>query len=395
MILLTVMLMDILTGMEFDLFVPAFPQLTNYFHATPFGIELSLSVNFIGYCIGLFIAGELADCYGRKFIILSGLMIFILGSIVCLMTNSYNIFLCGRFLQGFGIAAPSILSFLIIADLYTIKKQQFLMAMLNASLNTAAALAPVIGSYITLYFHWQGNFITLLSLGIIVFLMTLFFVPHVKLSALEMKTIVQGYVEIFRSKTLLLLMIYFTLTFVPYWIFVGISPLLYMKDLGVSLKHFGYYQGSLALVFAFGSLLFGFIIHRFNHKKLLSIANQIFILSLLAILYVSIWNGHNALFITIAFILFVIGQIIPGNILYPLYLNLMPDAKGRLTALIQGGRLIFASIGLQVAGLFYDGSFRNIGFIVSSVILMGIFVMVYIIRQWNLINDAKAASINQ
>ncbi len=391
MILLTVMLMDILTGMEFDLFVPSFPELTNYFHVTPFEIELSLSINFVGYCISLFIAGELADRHGRKFIILSGLMIFIFGSIICLMANSYNIFLLGRFLQGFGIAAPSILSFLIIADLYTVKKQQFLMAMLNASLNTAAALAPVVGSYITHYFHWEGNFITLLSLGVIVFLMTLLFVPHVKITALKMKTIVQGYSEIFKSRTLCLLMIYFTLTFVPYWIFVGISPLLYMKDLGVSLTHFGYYQGSLALVFALGSLFFGFIIHRFNHEKLLSVANQIFILSLIAILYVAFWNSHNALFITFAFILFVIGQIIPGNILYPLYLNLMPDAKGRLTALIQGGRLIFASIGLQLAGFFYDGSFHSIGIIVGSIILMGIIVMIYVIKQWNLINRVKSA----
>jgi hypothetical protein len=65
--------------------------------------------------------------------------------------------------------------------------------------------------------------------------------------------------------------------------------------------------------------------------------------------------GHNPLIITLAFLPFVIGQIIPSNILYPLYLNLMPEEKGRLTALIQGGRLIFASIGLQIARYFYDG----------------------------------------
>jgi DHA1 family bicyclomycin/chloramphenicol resistance-like MFS transporter len=314
---------------------------------------------------------------------LLGLIIFIIGSIICLTTDFYYIFLSGRFLQGLGIAAPSILSFLIIADLYNVKKQQFLMTMLNASLNTGAAFAPVIGSFITKYFHWKGNFITLLSLGCVVLLMALLFVPYIKFQPLKNKSLLQGYSEIFKSKTLILLMIYFMLMFIPYWIFVGISPLLYMKDLGVSLNHFGYYQGSLALVFAFGSLIFGSIIHRFNHKELLSFANQIFILSLIAILYVTFWNSHNALFITLAFIPFVIGQIIPSNILYPLYLNLMPGAKGRLTALIQGGRLVFASIGLQIAGFFYDGSFHNIGMIVSSVVLMGIIVMCYVIKHLN------------
>ncbi len=389
MLLFTVILMDILTGMEFDLFVPSFPELKNFFQISPFWLELSLSVNFIGYCISLFITGELADRFGRKPIIVTGLAIFIVGSIFCLTTHSYYLFLLGRFLQGLGIAAPAILSFLIIADLYTVKKQQFLMAMLNASLNTAAAFAPVIGSYITHYFHWEGNFITLLALGSLVFLMTLAFVPHVKLPVVQTKSLLQGYTEIFKSKSLILLMIYFTLMFVPYWVFVGISPLLYMKDLHVSLQHFGYYQGSLALVFALGSLLFGFLIHRFDHKKLLSFSNQIFILSLIGILYVTFWNGHNALLITLAFIPFVIGQVIPGNILYPLYLNLMPEAKGRLTALIQGGRLVFASIGLQIAGYFYDGTFYNVGIIVSTFVFFGILMMIYVLRQWNFINNAK------
>ena len=386
MLLLTVILMDILTGMEFDLFVPSFPELQNYFHVSPFGVELSLSVNFIGYCISLFIAGELADRYGRKPIILIGLLCFIVGSIFCLTAHAYYIFLGGRFLQGLGIAAPAILSFLIIADLYTIKKQQFLMTMLNASLNTAAAFAPVMGSYITKYFHWEGNFITLLGLGCMIFFMTLFFVSHVKLPFLKKQSLLKNYVGILKNKTIILLIIYFILTFIPYWIFVGISPLLYLKSLGVSLAHFGYYQGSLALVFAFGSLVFGWFIHRYNHKKLLLVANIILIFSLISLLYVTFLQNHNPLWITLAFIPFVIGQIIPGNLIYPLYLNLMPESKGRLTALIQGGRLIFASIGLQIAGYFYDGSFHTIGLMVSGVVFMGIAVMFYVIRQWEAIN---------
>ncbi len=173
------------------------------------------------------------------------------------------------------------------------------------------------------------------------------------------------------------------LMFVPYWIFVGISPLLYMKGLGVSLSHFGYYQGSLALTFAVGSLLFGLIINRYDQRKLLSVANKIFILSFMTIMFVTFWNGSNPLLITLAFLPFVIGQIIPSNILYPLYLNLMPEAKGRLTALIQGGRLIFASIGLQIAGYFYNGSFHNIGIIVGSFVAAGTITMLFVLKQWS------------
>src|SRR5476651_7636 len=118
MILVTIIFMDLLTGMEFDLFVPSFPELQSHFNLTPFWVEALLSVNFIGYCLSLFFVGGLADRYGRKPIILLGLVIFILGSVLCLYPSSYYFLIAGRFIQGVGIAAPAILSFLIIADSY-------------------------------------------------------------------------------------------------------------------------------------------------------------------------------------------------------------------------------------------------------------------------------------
>lgn len=148
MLLVSVILMDLLAGMEFDLFVPSFPQLQTQFHLSPVLVESLLSVNFLGFCISLFFVGGLADNFGRKPVILTGLIGFILGSISCLWAPSYPFLLFGRFLQGIGIAAPAILSFLIIADTYSLKKQQFWMAMLNGVKNTAVAIAPVIGSYI-------------------------------------------------------------------------------------------------------------------------------------------------------------------------------------------------------------------------------------------------------
>lgn len=165
------------------------------------------------------------------------------------------------------------------------------------------------------------------------------------------------------------------------------SPLLYIKDLHVSLTHFGYYQGSLALIFALGSLVFGFTLNRYDQQKMLVVANKIFFLSFICIVLVTLAASSNPLLITLAFIPFIIGQIIPVNILYPLYLNLMPTAKGRLTAIIQGGRLIFASLGLQIAGYFYQGSFHNIGIIVASVVLTGTIVMLFVIKQWDMINQ--------
>lgn len=377
--------MDLLTGMEFDLFVPSFPELQHQFSLTPFWVEALLSINFLGYCLSLFFVGGLADRYGRKPILLFGLMLFIIGSLLCLWAPFYSILLIGRFFHGVGIAAPAILSFLIIADAYPLKQQQVFMAMMNGVMNMAVAASPVLGSYITLHFHWEGNFITLLSLALVTLLMTIIFIPVQSQSSSKEDTTIFDYLPLFKSKSLRLLMAHIIFMIIPYWIFVGMSPLLYMKALGVSLAHFGYYQGVLALLFAVGSIIFGFIIHRFDRKKILFLTNQIFILSLLSMAWVTWINSAYPLLITLAFIPFVIGQIIPSTILYPLCLNFMPKAKGRVSAVIGGSRLILCALSLQLAGFVYQGSFQSIGMIILPFILLSVISLFQVINNKEII----------
>lgn len=386
MILTTVIFMDLLAGMELDLFVPSFPELQYDFDLAPFWVEALLSVNFIGYCISLFFVGSLADRFGRKPVILLGLTIFIIGSLFCLWAKTYSFLLIGRFLQGVGVAAPAILSFLIIADSYPLKKQQFLMAMLNASMNASIAIAPILGSYVTLYFHWQGNFFMLLSLGIAVLGMTALFIPSYKLPKHKETLSLRAYLPIFQSRHLMLLITFIVLVFEPYWIFVGMSPILYMEDLNVPLSHFGFYQGALAFVFALGSLFSGFILHRFEHKKLLIISKGLTIFGLISILFVTFFNSTNPMLITVAFIPFIISQIIPNNILLPLCLNFKPKAKGRVSAVVQALRLIFSALSLQIAGYFYDGSFQKIGILLSGFIFFGIIALFFVINNTKLMN---------
>jgi DHA1 family bicyclomycin/chloramphenicol resistance-like MFS transporter len=387
--IIAVIFMDLLAGMEFDLFVPGFSQLQADFHLSAFWVEALISINFIGYCLSLFVVGKLSDRYGRKSIILAGLLTFIIGSIFCVISHFYGFLLLGRFLQGVGIAAPAILSFLIIADNYPLEKQQFWLSMLNGSLNFGAGLAPVIGSFITLYFHWQGNFIALLTLGVFAFVMSIIFVPQYSLSNNPSVKENTGYKILFQSRPLLLTITALIIMTIPYWVFVGISPLLYIKDLHVSFQTFGLYQGILAFTFAIGSILFGLIIHRYSQKKWLSIGLFILVIGLIFMGWITISKSASPIMITLAMLIFVIGQIIPGNILYPVCLNLMPEAKAKISAVTQMGRLIFSALSLEIVGHFYEGTFENAGMII------GLFILLTIITQFCVLRDKNIISYTQ
>jgi DHA1 family bicyclomycin/chloramphenicol resistance-like MFS transporter len=179
---------------------------------------------------------------------------------------------------------------------------------------------------------------------------------------------------------MMLLILHIAFIFVPYWIFVGMSPLLYMEDLGVSLSHFGYYQGALALCFALGSVGYGLLIKKFDKKKMLQLSNFIFLLSFILVGLIAFFNTTQPLVITLVLLLFVIGQIVPSTLIYPLCLNYMPQAKGRVSGLIAGSSLVLQSIGLQIAGLYYIGSFRNIGVIIGGFILLVVTSLYFVLN---------------
>ena len=389
MMLATVILMDILSGVEFDLFVPSFPELQKQFGLSPFWVEALLSVNFVGYCLGLLFVGSLADCYGRKPVILMGLLTFVIGSALCLGGDSYLMILTGRFFQGIGVAAPAILSFLLIADAYSLKKQQAVLAMLMAVSNISIAVAPVVGSYVTLHFHWQGNFMTLFFLGVISLAMAALFVPNHKLPEPKKISLLRGYLAVFQSKPLMLLIVNIIFIIVPYWVVVGISPLLYLDELGVSLAHFGYYQGTLAFVFAIGCVIYGCVIEKYDQKKMLWLSNGLFVLGVISVGVVTFLDGRYPLLITLALLPFIIGQIIPGTLLYPASLHFIPEAKGRVTAIIHGGRLMLSAVGLQLVGYFYAGSFQNVGIILLIFMIGAVITLFCVLRHATLMRFDK------
>ncbi len=167
MLFIAVAFIEFLAGMEVDIFIPSYPELQQQFCLSPAKVQLCLSLNFITYCIGSLYAGPLGDRYGLRRVILSGLVIFIIGSVACCFAADFSYILLGRILQGFGMAAPACLGYVVIAERYPIEKQAAMFGTLNGCITVAMAFAPVIGSYVAIYAGWRGNFAVLLLLALV------------------------------------------------------------------------------------------------------------------------------------------------------------------------------------------------------------------------------------
>ncbi len=185
-----------------------------------------------------------------------------------MMAPNFPVLLVGRLLQGVGIVGPATLGYFVIMDECPVEKHTSLLGILNGMVTFGMAFAPVLGSYVTLYFGWRSNFIVLLGLGVLVFGASFLAIPKRPTNP-SISLSPKVYAPLLKSSKIWFFMGALCFFSVPYWVFIGISPLLYMENLGVSLKEFGYYQGSIALTFGLISFTRGLLIKWFGKKSVL------------------------------------------------------------------------------------------------------------------------------
>lgn len=389
-LLFTVLLIGILGGAEVDIFVPSFPDLQKTFDLTPFMVELTLGLNLTAHCFTSLIVGNLGDRYGRRPIILLGLIIFLIGSLFCVFAGAYWQLLMGRILQGIGVSGPVVLSYVVIADLYSTEKQQQIMGSLNGIIGLAMACAPVIGSYVNYYYSWQGNFAVLLILSILCLGVGIVFLPKGQRNR-DVSMSLREYVPILKTRTTFYYMATLILVLQGFWVFVGMSPIFYMEDLGVSLTDFGYYQGALAGSFSLISLNARYLLNRFGQKKCFSFCVGLLGLFMVVMPILMVFNVRNPLLITGVMLLQSVGLIFPITILWPLMLQTIPGAISRISAVAVGARLIFTAFSIQLASYFYDGTIRSLGAVMWIFTALAFFMGYRLFKTEQVFKDSSQA----
>jgi DHA1 family bicyclomycin/chloramphenicol resistance-like MFS transporter len=378
MIFFTITFLIFVSAAEIDICVPSFPQISDQFSLTPFATELLLGTNLLFHCLTSLIAGNIGDKYGKKRTINAGLVIFVIGSYLCFIAKSYNLLLIARAIQGIGVAMPMVLGPLFIMDHYPKDQQQKMMAMLNGFCTLGICAAPTIGSYITIYFGWRFVFLLLAIFGILSLIIFSLVIKADDKNHKGVEISLAEYLPVFKSKIALIYLVCLCSAIGGYYTFVAIAPLIYVKSFGVPLRDFGFYQGTLTLTFGIFSIFSGKIIKMIG-KKIAFSSSMILIIScnLFLILFV-IFNVKSAFYITAAILLMSIGWVYPINLLYVITLDILEDASGRLSAMVNIFKWLFSIAGFQMASYFYSDDFRSTGLTMLGIDLLSIGLIFYL-----------------
>ncbi|MEO8363925.1 MAG: DHA2 family efflux MFS transporter permease subunit [Ilumatobacteraceae bacterium] len=121
----------------------------------------------IAYAAGLLTAGRLADAFGRKRAFLSGLTIFMIGSLLCALAPSALLLVCARIIQALGGAILTPASLALVLPEFPVERRSAAIGIWGAVGGVSAASGPTLGGYLVDNFGWHSVFLVNVPLCII------------------------------------------------------------------------------------------------------------------------------------------------------------------------------------------------------------------------------------
>jgi MFS family permease len=112
------------------------------------------------------IYGKLADLYGRKPVLIGGIVIFLIGSLFCGFAATMPALILFRFIQGLGAGSMQSVSMTIFGDLYTPRERTRIQGQLAAVWALSALIGPLAGAFIVEQLSWPWVFWINIPIGI-------------------------------------------------------------------------------------------------------------------------------------------------------------------------------------------------------------------------------------
>lgn len=148
-----------LVALSIDAMLPALDVIGAQLNSqSPQETYLIVSIFFTGMAFGQMFFGPFADARGRRLTILVGLILFLIGTLVCYFSNSMEVLLAGRLIQAFGVSGPRIASMALVRDLYVGNAMARVMSFTTVFFILVPMVAPLVGQAVMIHFGWRHIF---------------------------------------------------------------------------------------------------------------------------------------------------------------------------------------------------------------------------------------------
>ncbi|MBK5209933.1 MAG: multidrug effflux MFS transporter [Flavobacteriaceae bacterium] len=130
--------------------------------------QLLITMIFLGLGLGPLFFGPISDSLGRKPIVYIGFGLFIIASFICVHSESLEMMIAGRILQGIGLSAPRTISIAMVRDTYSGDYMARIMSFITVVFIFVPIIAPAMGKFVLDHYNWQAIFYIQLIFSLLV-----------------------------------------------------------------------------------------------------------------------------------------------------------------------------------------------------------------------------------
>lgn len=366
-IVLTLASLSAITPLAIDMYLPSFPAIATDLQTSIPNVEFSLSLYFFGMAMGQLFGGPISDAYGRRPMVIIGLILFGLSSFLISITHQIEAFWILRALQSFGGGIATVNVSATVKDMFSGKESARIFSLIAMVMLMAPLIAPTLGSFVLKFFEWEMIFLFLGFYTLFALAFYLFRFPSVKQERTKI-TPIQNYKTVLTNKLAMLFIISQILCTSGMYTFITSSSFIYMEHFNVTPSKFALFFGANVLMMMFFGRLNAWVV-----KKKEPLALLRFGVSTQAIFGILLFLFQNSnvyvLFPLIGLYIGMLGFIFSNSV--SLTLEFFPTISASANAIIGVLQYSVGALMGFVASSLHDGTLFPITSVMMVVSLLG------------------------
>ena len=342
-----------------QILLPALPVIKSTFEVSTEVAQLTLSLSMLAIALGTLTYGPLSDKFGRRPIMLIGLVVMLIGSVFCYFANTIELLIAARFVQAFGAAVGLVLARAIVRDVYGAEEAARVIATLVMVMVVLPMISPALGGELMARFGWESVFIAMALFGFLIFLVLVIRLPETLEEPVPFEGIgsmLGPFALLFKSKAFSGYAFCVSFVSVVFFSFISAAPEIMISVLKRPPTEYGYYFIMIPLGFMTGNYVARHYGKVFDIDRMISIGATIGVGGICLAIILQLLGFHQplALFAPVSLAVFGNGITLPNA--QAAAINEFPRYAGSASGLTGFLQMFFSAIAAQSVAIIFNGT---------------------------------------
>lgn len=359
-----------------NIFIPSMPNLVKSLNTTQSMAQLTLTFYLLSLAFAQLVVGPLSDKYGRRPILLLGILVYIIASFSSAFATNVETLIIARIFQAIGGCSGVVITRAIIRDVYSKTQGVVILSYVTAVVTLAPMLAPIIGAFLDQWYGWRASFYFVGAFGIIIAAIALKNLHETNFNLvkkLNIKNIPKQYYSLLREPQYMGYALSVAFNNSVFFAFIAGAPFIVADILHLAPSVYAIYFLFVSGGYMIGNFIAGKFANKISTDSMIKLGIYIMLIGIIVANY-CFYIGYShpiILFGPMGLIAISAGLISPNAIAG--LLDVRPDIAGTAAGFSGFLQMTSGALGTFLVGFFHQESGSSmVGFMTIFAVLMTI-----------------------